>query len=60
MTQLKRGQPSQDIFITNMQQKIPGHSDSFKFLWNGHHVKSTDVRKKLTRSVLLKKRKYGT
>lgn len=42
------------------QQKMPGHSDWFKFLWNGHHVKSTDVRKKFTRSVLLKKRKYGT
>ena len=27
MTQLKRGRPGQDVFITNLKQNLPRHSD---------------------------------
>ena len=64
MTQDKRGQAGRDVFITSLQQKMPGHSDWFKFLRNGHnktqligalvrYLKSAEVRRYLKYPVVI-------
>ena len=53
-----------DVFIANLQQKIPRHSDWFKFLRNGHnkteliralvhHFKFIDVRMELLHQIIV-------
>ena len=55
MTQLGRGKPGRNVYITNMKQKKPKNSDWYSFLRNSHnktelicalvrHFKSDDVR----------------
>ena len=55
-----------DVFITNLQQKIPRNSSWFTFLGNGHakteliqalvrHSKSIDVRNELLHQIIVTK-----